>query len=199
MDAKKRVILVRHGETEFNRNGRIMGSADSPLTPEGIQVAHELAKIIRKQRIGVVFSSSLGRALSSAKIYAQGLGCPILPRAEMSELNCGIWEGRVRKEVLSGEIMRATWHDRPPGGESYADAELRVGSFIRELNASGSSDSILVVGHAGVNRVFLKLWLGLPPEYAVKIHFAHDTLYMLDGGEVSGMSVSLGKLEGLIV
>jgi alpha-ribazole phosphatase/probable phosphoglycerate mutase len=116
----------------------------------------------------------------------------------MSELNCGIWEGRVRKEVLSGEIMRATWHDGPPGGESYADAELRVGSFIRELNASESSDSILVVGHAGVNRVFLKLWLGLPPEYAVKIHFSHDTLYMLDGGEVSGMSVSLGRLEGLV-
>ncbi len=81
----------------------------------------------------------------------------------MCELKCGRWEGRKRREVLSGEIMRATWHDRPPGGESYSDAEVRVGSFIRELNSSDYSDSILVVGHAGINRVFLKLWLGLAP------------------------------------
>jgi broad specificity phosphatase PhoE len=61
------------------------------------------------------------------------------------------------------------------------------------------SGSILVIGHAGVNRVFLKLWLDLPPEYAVKIRFEHDMIYVLDGKELSARSLSLGRLEGIMI
>ncbi|MBI5251280.1 MAG: histidine phosphatase family protein [Desulfomonile tiedjei] len=200
MDSKKRVILVRHGETWDNREGRIMGSSDSPLTPEGIQVAKLLAKSIVNEKISVAFSSSLGRALSSAEIYTRDINCPVLPRPAMCELACGLWEGRIRTEAEPGRTaIRTTWYDRPPGGESYSDAEDRVGSFIRELNSSDYSNPVLVVGHAGINRVFLKLWLGLPPDHAIRILFAHDMLYVLDGKSLSGMSVSLGRLDGLMV
>ncbi len=197
---RKRVILVRHGETWANREGRVLGSSDSPLTPEGIQVAEKLAQIIARESVSVAFSSSLGRALSSASIYTKEINCPILPRSAMSELACGSWEGRIRTEAAPVRtVIRATWHDRPPGGESYSDAEDRVGCFIKELNSSEYSDSILVIGHAGVNRVFLKLWLELPPEHAVRIRFEHDMVYVMDGKELSGMSVSLGHLEGLMI
>lgn len=200
MAINKRVILARHGETWGNREGRVLGSSDSRLTPEGIQVAEILAKEIANETISVAFSSSLGRALSSTKIYTRDLNCAIIPRTAMRELACGLWEGRLRTEAAPGRtVVRSTWYDRPPEGESYSDAEERVGSFIGELNSSAYSPSILVVGHAGINRVFLKLWLDLSPELALKIYFGHDMFYVLDGKALSGMSLSRGRLDGLIV
>jgi broad specificity phosphatase PhoE len=125
MHNRKRVILVRHGETWANREGRILGSSDSPLTPEGIHVAEKLAEIVTRETVSVAFSSSLGRAMSSAAIYTKEIDCSILPRSAMSELTCGSWEGRIRTEAVPGRtVIRATWYDRPPGGESYSDAEV---------------------------------------------------------------------------
>jgi len=200
MNKKQRIILVRHGETWSNREGRILGSSDSPLTPEGIELAEKLACIIVDYGMEAVFSSSLGRALSSAEIYTGKTGCPIFPRSGMRELGCGLWEGRIRAEVAPDKNMiRTAWNDRPPGGESYSDGESRVGLFVSELKSFVDCDSVLVVGHASVNRVFLKLWLGLTPEFAARIHTHHDMIYILQDNEVSGVSISLGRLDGLLV
>jgi uncharacterized phosphatase len=199
MTSTKRVILVRHGETWANREGRILGRSDSPLTPEGIHVAGQLADIIAHERLGICYSSSLGRALASAKIYLKGSGCLLLPRSAMCELSCGSWEGKHKNEVMPDKTaIRSTWFEKPPGGESYSDAEERLKPFIVELNSSKCSEPALVVGHAGINRVFLKLWLDLSPEDAVKVHFAHDMVCTLNGKELAGTSLTLGPFARLI-
>ncbi len=195
-----RLILARHGETFSNRDGLVMGRSDAPLTPEGRHAAEEVARLLAGQRIAAVFSSPLGRAVTSARIYTKGL-LEIQLRDAMAELSCGQWEGRVRREVtLPASVLRPTWDFRPPGGESYRDGEIRVGAFVEELRKRTGKETVLVVGHASVNRVFLKLWLDLEKSCAEKIVSPHDTVYLLDGAtRVRAWSPSLGKTSGFIL
>ncbi len=178
--SRKRLILARHGETVANRDGLIIGQCDSPLTAKGIATARELARALKGDDISTIFSSSLGRALSTARIYAELLLVPILVRQSLAELSFGEWEGRPRLLIGDGRAaLRRTWIDRPPGGESYQDADDRVSGLIREIESEGKGQTVLVVGHAGVNRVFLKLWLTLDPEVAIKILSPHDAVHVL--------------------
>lgn len=177
-----------------------MGRSNSPLTPEGINAAKQVAKLVQRQQIRTVFSSPLGRARLSTEIYTEGTGLPILVRDAMAELGCGEWEGKLRSEVGEGDpLIRMTWLDKPPGGESYSDAETRVAGFIQEIASEDIQYPILVVGHASVNRVFLKLWLGLDPECAMRINSPHDTIYLIEGREkIVAKSVTGLESEGLL-
>lgn len=185
-----------------------MGRSDSPLTPEGVAVATQVARLVEQQRIRTVFSSPLGRARLSAEIYTERMGLPILATEAMAELSCGEWEAKSRYEVLEGEeLIRKTWLDRPPGGESYSDAETRVARLIQEITSLEIQYPILVVGHAGVNRVFLKLWLSLDSECAIRINCPHDTIYLIknrqdvvaqsaNGLETAGFLFHLDRFPG---
>jgi broad specificity phosphatase PhoE len=196
----RKIVLARHGETIFNRAGFIMGRSDSPLTPEGISAAKQVARLIEEQKIRTVLCSPLGRTRLSAEIYTEGMGLPILVREEMVELSCGEWEGKPRSEVGDGvQLIRQTWLDRPPGGESYSDGETRVAPFIQEITSEDIQHPILVVGHASVNRVFLKLWLSLDTERAIRINSPHDTIYVIEGRhKVMARSVTGLESEGLL-
>jgi broad specificity phosphatase PhoE len=183
----KKIILARHGETLWNRDRLIMGRSNSELTLEGVSIAKKLARLIEKEDVQAVYSSPLGRAVSSAAIYTGSLGLPILPKHELAELSCGEWEGCSLRDVEPGrKAIRENWQDRPPEGESYQDSEARIGSFIRDICSNMYPERILVVSHAGAGRVFLKLWLGLEPELAIKVDFPHDTIFILgnNGGVV---------------
>lgn len=159
-----------------------MGQTDSPLTDRGILVARQVARLVERQGADVVYASPLGRALSSARIYTENLGIPIITTPAMAELSFGSWERKSHGEIRpTGGRLRLTWDDRPPGGESYLDGEARVGPFLAELRERSRTERVLVVGHAGVNRVFLKLWLGLELEQALLIRFPHEALVILEG------------------
>lgn len=196
----KKIVLARHGETIFNRDGFIMGRSDSSLTPEGLSAAKQVARLIEEQKIRTVFCSPLGRTRRSAEIYTEGMGLPILVREAMAELSCGEWEGKLRSEVGDGvQLIRKTWLDRPPGGESYSDGETRVAPFIEEITSEDIHYPILVVGHASVNRVFLKLWSSLDPECAMRINCPHDTIYLIeDRRKVVARSVTGLETEGFL-
>jgi broad specificity phosphatase PhoE len=158
-----------------------MGHTDSPLTSEGIATVTSLVEVAGSEEIGAIFASSLGRASFTAALYSEGLGVPVHFSENMAELACGSWEGRPRWEVIHGSRrLRRTWEERPPGGESYQDAETRVTAFIEEILSVGFQSAVLVVGHAGVNRVFLKLLLGLDSATAVQVRFSHDSLYIIE-------------------
>lgn len=158
-----------------------MGRSDSPLTEAGLAGAKALARILKDEAIGTLLSSPLGRAFSTASIYAEALGLPVLKRDGMAELSSGEWEGKARHAAVEGGgLLRNAWEDRPPGGESYRDAEERVRKVITEIRDGLDKRTILVVGHAGINRVFLKLWLDLPPESALQIECLHEMLYCFE-------------------
>ncbi len=177
-----------------------MGRSDSALTPRGLKAAKQVAGIVQCQGIRTVFSSSLGRARLSAQIYTEGMGLPIHVRDAMAELCCGDWEGKRRSEVLKEEhLIRNTWQDKPPGGESYSDAETRVSQFIREITSEWVQYPVLVVAHASVNRVFLKLWSGLDAQCAIIINCPHDTVYIIEERRrIVARSVSGSQTEGFL-
>lgn len=177
-----------------------MGHADSQLTEDGIRVAEQVARLVADEDIEAAFCSPLGRAQASARIYTQHTGLSIVTHDAMAELACGEWEGRHKLDVKPDpSFIRDTWDDRPPAGESYRDAEGRVGLFIDKIRDEVSLNHILVVGHAGVNRVFLRLWLGLDPEEALWIRCPHDAIFVLDGqNNVQAKSVSEGTITGLL-
>lgn len=178
-----------------------MGRSDSSLTEEGIRTSRELARMLASEGIAAIFSSPLGRAVFSAGIYAETHGLPVQVREGMAELSCGDWEGRPRSSATHNAWnLRETWRQRPPGGESYEDSEPRVAAFIREIGLEKISPVVLVVGHAGVNRVFLKLWLELTEEQAMRIMFPHEIVYMLDGRTgVRARSATGEEFSGLLL
>jgi broad specificity phosphatase PhoE len=198
--AQKKIVMARHGETTANHCGVIMGRSDCPLTANGRSVAEKVGRLIRKEHVAAAFSSSLGRALTSTGIYTDGMGIPIFPRDGLAELASGQWEGRLHGEVTKGKrCLRDNWFDRPPGGESYNDAEPRARSVVLDLSSEDTPTRLLVVGHAGINRILLKLLLDLDPEIVPRIRCPHDIIYVIQDGHVEARSASGTTIEGLLL
>lgn len=196
-----KIIVGRHGRTVSNRDGRIMGGSDSPLILDGVQTAKELALILADEQISAIFSSHLGRAAFTASIYSEKLNIPIYFRPSLAELSAGRWEKEYRCSVRGDLLtLRDSWLDRPPGGESYQDAEFRIKSFLKEISAGKSEGSLLVVGHAGVNRVFLKLLLNIEPSLAITTSFPHDLVYAIESqGEIRYRTSTDSSGRGLLL
>jgi broad specificity phosphatase PhoE len=196
----KHIILVRHGETTSNRDGFVLGQSDAPLTDKGRAIIPILAISLKSEQIEKIFSSPLGRAVSTAEIYSEILGLEFQTTEAMAELSAGQWESRPRSEVLGEKLrIRTNWTEKPPGGESYEDGESRVEAFIHQLRNELESQRILIVGHAAVNQVFLKLWLKLEHEQAMRIAFPHDISYFLDSREsLFHRRINYGKRPGLL-
>jgi broad specificity phosphatase PhoE len=182
-----RVLLARHGETTGNRDGLILGQKDYPLTDKGVQTASKLAGQLAAYGKGIIFTSALGRAKQTSKIYADRTGWDVVETEGMIELACGQWEGHPRSVVAPDRpFLRMTWADSPPGGESYGMGEMRVTGVIEKIKAMQGYDLVLVVGHAGINRVFLKVWLQLDPGQAMSINPVHGLIYILGTGGIIG-------------
>jgi broad specificity phosphatase PhoE len=198
---KRTIFLARHGLTESNRSGSVIGRSDSPLTAEGIASVEAVARTLEPESIGVIVSSPLGRALASASIFSERLGLPIIVSELYEELSGGQWQGKPRAQVTAGKReLRVTWTDRPPGGESYANAESRVAAVIGKVESLETTGDVLVVGHAAVNRVFLKLKLNLTPEVACRIRCPHETVYIIGpDGDVLHASPTGSRGRGLLI
>jgi broad specificity phosphatase PhoE len=185
------ILLIRHGETIGNRRDLIIGQKDYPLTERGIRSTEKLAEIATSYNNGIILASPLGRSQATAAIFSNKTDWPILIMEGMRELSCGEWEGRSRKDVApERRFLRTTWTDIPPGGESYKEAEIRVGEVIDTIREIKEYETIAVIGHASVNRVFLKLWLGFEPSQAMTVGQNHDTIYLLGrNGETKWINI----------
>ena len=148
-----KVILARHGETDWNAAARIQGKSDIPLNGRGRAQARELAAAV--QRLGtveVIYASPLARALETAQIIGRALGLEPAPAAALTELNFGDWEGCSWEEIGRRwpEQFAAYSADRknyaPPNGESYADMLRRARPFVDALRARPSAGAELFDG-----------------------------------------------------
>ncbi|MEW6650047.1 MAG: histidine phosphatase family protein [Chloroflexota bacterium] len=143
--------LVRHGQTDWNVEGRYQGQADLPLNPIGVQQARDLAAKIRPVHFDKIYASDLGRARKTAKILAGDRQITFDPR--LREINQGEWEG-----VLFSDIRRRfadffenrrgdPLNSRPPGGESLKEVADRVLACVEEIAVENKGARILLVSH----------------------------------------------------
>ncbi|HXN59949.1 MAG TPA: histidine phosphatase family protein [Acidimicrobiales bacterium] len=178
------VFLVRHGETEWNRTGRRQGQLDAPLTENGSAEIQRVAERIGSLPIDGVFSSPLGRAMTTAQAYAGILQQTITTIDDLREIHHGDMAGMTNEEIeraFPGQLTRRSrdaYQWRFPKGESYADADLRAASALREIAQSGSARP-LIVTHEMIGRMLLRNLLDLGPQEALRLGLNQKEIYQV--------------------
>jgi len=177
----KRLVLVRHGETEWNSDKRIQGSVDVPLSERGIRQAEALAGTLtaKGERFDRIYTSDLQRSLRTGEILAHRLQIPSFTTTPLlRELHCGVWEGRSIEDLRTSEWPAyERWLVDPdyaiPGGESVMQLHERVRQFLSQERAGlDESAAVIIVAHGLLNRMFLAVLLKLDPQRSR--HFSQD-------------------------
>ncbi len=187
--ARRTVFLFRHGETDWNREGRLQGHTDVPLNAAGIDQARLLGEKLRPHRLETVVSSDLARALATAKIIADALGIPIVTDRGLRETNVGAAEGLLWAEAKSrfGEALTERWYSEEdaafPGGETGLATRLRGLEALRRFALAHPYRRIGVSTHGAMVRQLMKHALppGSPPATA-----RNTVLYILEYEPATG-------------
>lgn len=171
-----RLILVRHGATDWNRDGRYQGQSDTPLNDEGIAQARRLVELLRPAAISHVVSSDLERAHATARILTEGLRlAPPRLDPRLREIDLGQWEGKLASQIAQDE--REAWEARnrdpvdtgAPGGETTRQVAARIWTCLDEIAAQAPQATTAVVSHGLSLATALCRARGLPLELAGEI------------------------------
>ena len=160
------IYLMRHGEIKSER--RFIGQTDIPLTKKGENQIAAWRPFFSKIELKGVYCSRLQRSLRSALIITENTGYTVHPCNELNEINLGKWDGKKMAEIKSlfpqGWKLRGKHIDtyQPEEGESFLDLSRRVIPFFEKLVRRSKDAGLLIVGHAGVNRIILCHVLGIP-------------------------------------
>lgn len=161
------VHLVRHGETEWNRDGRCQGVTDIPLTVKGRRQAEAVARTFAAKRPGLILSSPLRRALETAHRIAKGHGLSCETVAALREWDQGQLEGLTGPQLLSNHTaffhrwQQDPAHTPPPGGETLQALQSRAWPVVDQLREQTFDGSVVVVSHTMTIATILCAALGL--------------------------------------
>jgi probable phosphoglycerate mutase len=191
------ILLVRHGETEWNLQRRYQGRSDSPLTATGLAQAHAIGRLLGalpEAKAVRIIASPLGRAQRTAEIIrGHFAAAPKLQFDDrLRELSLGSWDGLTYGEiavrcpgVFDGD-GRYDWYFRAPDGERYDAFAARLGDWLREQDAACA---LVVVTHGIVSRVLRGLYARLPREAALILPVPQDKVFRLSNGAVEEIRV----------
>src|ERR1700752_1336173 len=189
------LFLFRHGETDWNRAGRLQGHTDTPLNATGLAQAEALTERLRPHRLDAVVSSDLARALTTGRIVAEGLGVPLIREPGLREANIGEAEGLYWPEVKRrfGETLTERWFTDDdaafPGGESGLETRTRGLLALRRFAAEQPYRRIVVSTQGAMVRQLMKHALppGSPPArtrntvlYVLRYEPSGELLVILD-------------------
>jgi broad specificity phosphatase PhoE len=168
------ILLARHGETEWNREGRWQGWADPPLNDLGRAQARELAEQLRETPFDAVYASDLRRAHETAAILAVPHGVAIVTDADLREIDVGAWSGLTRAEITE----RFPGGDRP-GGETRDQHGVRVLAAVERIARAHPGGRVLVVAHGGCVRALQRhldddVTMPIPNCSVYELHFRDD-------------------------
>jgi broad specificity phosphatase PhoE len=168
-DPPRRLLLLRHGQSTWNADGRWQGQADPPLSALGEEQAYDAARRLRPGQFARVVSSSLRRALRTAVILAEALHLPVHVDPDLQEIDVGDWQGLTRAEIRAkAPDALADWSEgrseSTPGGELRTHLTDRAqAALLRAAASSSPGERVLVVSHGALIRN-LDRALGLVPE-----------------------------------
>lgn len=191
-----RVLLVRHGETPWNAEGRYQGQIDIPLSAAGEEQARLLQKRLLSVPIDRAVASPLQRARATAQIALGERAGLLSVDAGLGEIAHGTWEGKLASEIDADDPVRfRAWREAPetvqmPGGESLAQVYERVWpAFARAVEGLRADQTALVVAHDAVNRLILCKLLGLPFAQLWRFRQAPATMNLLEGPSAERLDI----------
>ena len=201
------LVVVRHGETEFNRSGRYQGHADSPLTPAGEAQALRLAPRLRSLDCGAtVHASDLGRARRTAELLVQPSAHRIREEAALRERGYGVFEGLSRTEIAerypAARIASGAANPdyTPPGGETQDEFNARVIGVFDRIASEHVGGRVIVVTHGGVVTTFARYVLGVPADAPRRFDIGNTSLSLFYRDDERGWMVrflgDVSHLEG---
>jgi broad specificity phosphatase PhoE len=148
------LYIVRHGETDWNRDSRIQGHTDIPLNAEGRRQAEALAAELATSELHAAYASDLSRAWETAATVAERRGLDVRRLASLREKHFGTWEGMTDTEVLARfpHAVNGSWGD----GETTEQLSARVVEAIHEIARNHPGETVLVVSHGGSIRALYR-------------------------------------------
>ncbi len=188
MSKLTRIHFIRHGETDWNAEGRVQGQSESVLTEQGVTQARRLAGALRSFNFGAIYCSSSVRAQQTAAIVFAHRSAEIIHRDELREIHLGPWEGLLYRQVAQLDpqqhvAFRQTPHlFRVPGAETFAELQQRSSAAVKEIGRNFAGQEVALVSHGAWIRSVLvaitgktlqQLWE--PPAVSNCAHIIIDT------------------------
>jgi 2,3-bisphosphoglycerate-dependent phosphoglycerate mutase len=189
---KTTVYLIRHGETSWNREERLQGQHDSPLTGEGIRQATVLAGKLSHIHFDAAYASDLKRARHTLQIITSlSDHLTVAYDARIRERNFGDFQGLTWKEIAekfpaeAEKELSGNPFNRVPGGESKHQLLCRAVDFFNDIIARHPMENVLVVSHGGILNVWIRHVLQLPMEIPRRFRLANTAIniFEYDGGK----------------
>jgi len=196
-----RLFLVRHGETDFNREKRIAGQLDVPLNELGRAQAHATAELLKAEPITAIYASDLCRAAETARIIAQKHKLNAILSEELRERSYGHWEGKLSEEIKNlfpeeyEQFKQIPLEFAPSEGESRRQLFHRVIKKLHEIIVKHPNESVVIVSHGGPIRAIINyavaLQLGLPIPNLSQVHIDIDlcSVSLLDDDDKEGLRI----------
>ncbi|NLY78249.1 MAG: histidine phosphatase family protein [Tissierellia bacterium] len=163
----KKIYLVRHGESEWNKLKKIQGQQNIPLTEKGIEQAKLVGKRLVDEGIEKIYSSDLKRAYDTAKIVGDMLKIDVIPTKGLREINFGIWEG-LTDDILKSKFNKEQelWLKEPEklkieGAESISELQARAMQEINTIISDNNVNNILIVSHSATLKTIILGLLGI--------------------------------------
>jgi probable phosphoglycerate mutase len=201
-----RIILVRHGQTEWNHIERFRGRIDIPLNATGLWQADQTGRWIHQRwEVAAVYASPLGRAMATAAAIAKYCNLNFQSHDDLIDFHFGDWQGKTPAEIQdTWPDLYATWLAEPgavqmPGGESLEDLRLRTARLMQEIVTSYPRQTVALVGHTVVNRAILLNVLQLPTNQFWQLGQSNCAINLIDWLDDKFILVSMnetGHLNG---
>ncbi len=185
-----RLLIIRHGQTDWNQKGRFQGQSDLPLNSLGLRQVQAAgwaaAQALNGEQPQAIYASDLRRAWQSAEAVHTALpnnvSIPLIAEPRLREMSFGDWEGMTYAEIqarYSGALQR--WEAdleniAPPNGETLRQMVERVQAALNDLLQAHPNGTTLLVGHGGPLQLLIALMLGLPPARFWQIHLSNASL-----------------------
>ena len=193
------LLLIRHGENDFVKTGKLAGHLpEVHLNEKGQQQAAELATALEKLPIKAVYSSPLERARETATPLAQKLGLEVQIRPGLIETAIGEWAGQELKELQKLAVweivQQAPSRFRFPGGESFAECQNRMVSEVEAISrAHKPEDMVIIVSHADPIKLVTAYYLGMPLDYFQRLGCETASVNVLNLSETGAALLKLNQ------
>lgn len=181
-----KLYLIRHGETDWNKQGKYTGQMDIPINEIGREQAKKVAEEMKTLEPVVIYSSDLKRALETAQAISEELNIPIIKDERLREIRQGEWEGmHVNKIKMQYTEEFAARKENPltvaaPGGESIGDVEIRVRSLLVDITQKHPNSEVVVSSHGIVLGIIRTIAEGIPVSEVFNNIPENATLYKVE-------------------